>query len=218
MKHAPSSSVHLPVTVYAFDRHSKLYRLVECLQCAVPCALPPKVLNCSAGLGMLGENLELLKAAMQTPAVILQNGARTKTLSASGDEVAVLPPTQRCVSGVWHCRFLVVPLTPLSLALSRIKIIKAYEMMCLNLSTHITHYRLRSDGALVLVDKGEINCVMCHVPESLSQNLVRQHLHSRANSIRKILRDRRIVVEIGRRFCVYSSETLQMRNVLLEHV
>jgi hypothetical protein len=95
MKHPLSSSVRLPVTVYSFDRRSKLYRLVECLQCAVPCATPPAVLNCSAGLGMLGENLELLKAAMQTPAIILHNGARVKTLNASGDEVAVLPPTQR---------------------------------------------------------------------------------------------------------------------------
>jgi hypothetical protein len=46
-------------------------------------------------LGLLGENLELLKAAMQTPAVILQNGTRSKALNASGDEVAALPPTQR---------------------------------------------------------------------------------------------------------------------------
>ena len=88
-------SVYLPGTVYSFDRRAKLYRLVDCLQCAVPCPPPPKVLNCSAGLGMLGENFELLKAAMQTPAIILRNGTRTKTLSASGDEVAVLPPTQR---------------------------------------------------------------------------------------------------------------------------
>ncbi len=89
------SSVYLPITVYSFDKRMKLYRLVECLQCAVPCAMPPKVLNCSAGMGMLGENIELLKAAMQTPAIILRNGMHTKTLSASGDEVAVLPPTQR---------------------------------------------------------------------------------------------------------------------------
>ena len=87
-------------------------------------------------------------------------------------------------------------------------------MSCLNLSTHITHYRLRSDGALVLVDRGEINCVMCHVPETLKQSVVREHLKTRANSIRKILRDRRIVVEMGCRTCVYSSETLQRRNVL----
>jgi len=89
------ASVHLPVTVYSFDRHAKRYYLVDCLQCDVPCATPPKVLNCSAGLGMLGENMELLKAAMQTPAIILHNGTHTKTLNASGDEVAVLPPTQR---------------------------------------------------------------------------------------------------------------------------
>ena len=89
------ASVHLPITVYAFDERTKKYRLVDCLQCAVPCAKPPKVLNCNAGLGMLGENLELLKAAMQTPAIILRHGKRSKTLSASGDEVVALPPTQR---------------------------------------------------------------------------------------------------------------------------
>jgi hypothetical protein len=89
-------------------------------------------------------------------------------------------------------------------------------MMCLNLATHITHYRLRADGALVLVDSGEVHCVMCYVPESLCLSLLRSHLQSRANSIRKILRDRRIVVELGRgRTCVYSSETLQRRSVLV---
>ena len=106
--------------------------------------------------------------------------------------------------------------TDTPLLLHRISAIKAYEMTCLNLSTHITHYRLRSDGALVLVDNGEINCVTCHVPESLGQEVVRAHLNSRANSIRKVLRDRRIVVEIGSRTCVYSSETLQRRNVLMD--
>jgi hypothetical protein len=90
-----TASVCLPVTVYSFDRRTKKYWLVDCLQCAVPCAHPPKVLNCGAGLGMLGDNLELLKAAMQTPAVVLHNGTRTKTLNASGDEVAALPPTKR---------------------------------------------------------------------------------------------------------------------------
>jgi hypothetical protein len=87
-------------------------------------------------------------------------------------------------------------------------------MTCLNLATQIIYYRLRSDGALVLIDKDEINCVTCHVPESLNQNLLKAHLNARANSIRKVLRDRRIVVEIGSRTCVYSSETLQRRNVL----
>jgi formamidopyrimidine-DNA glycosylase len=118
---------------------------------------------------------------------------------------------------VWHMSFEnhTTNSPPLPL---RLEIIRAYEMMCLNLSTHITHYRLRLDGALVLVDKGEINCVMCHVPESLSQSLVREHLHSRANSIRKILRDRRIVVEIGNRTSVYSCETLQRRNILTENL
>ena len=98
----------------------------------------------------------------------------------------------------------------------RIEVIKAYEMLCLNLTTHITHYRLRSDGALVLIDRGEINCMTCHVPEHLTMSVVKEHLHSRASTIRKILRDRRIVVEIGRRTCVYSSETLQRRAVLTD--
>jgi len=112
-----------------------------------------------------------------------------------------------------------VTLTPsfrIRLRRNRIGLIKAYEMTCLNLTTHITHYRLRADGALVLIDNSEINCMTCHVPESLRLGVVKAHLNSRANSIRKILRDRRIVVEIGRRTCVYSSETLQRRNVLLE--
>lgn len=90
--------------------------------------------------------------------------------------------------------------------------------MCLNIATHITHYRLRADGALMLVDQGEVNCVMCYVPESLAGlNVVRTHLRSRANSIRKVLRDRRIVVELGAgRTCVYSTETLQRRSVLVD--
>ena len=89
--------------------------------------------------------------------------------------------------------------------------------MCLNLATPITHYRLRSDGALVLVDQGEVNCVMCYVPETLGVGVVRTHLQSRANSIRKVLRDRRIVVEMGcGRTCVYSNETLQRRSVLVD--
>jgi hypothetical protein len=85
----------LPITVYAFDRRAKKYMLVDCLQCAVPCATPPRVLNCNAGMGLLVENLELLKAAMQTPAIVLRHGTTTKALNASGDEVATLPPTQR---------------------------------------------------------------------------------------------------------------------------
>lgn len=111
---------------------------------------------------------------------------------------------------------LTVIVSPFSPHRHRISIIRAYEMLCLNLATHITHYRLRSDGALVLVDRGEVHCVMCYVPESLCLNVLRSHLQSRANSIRKILRDRRIVVEMGHcRSCVYSSETLQRRSVLV---
>jgi hypothetical protein len=89
--------IRLPVTVYSFDRRTKAYQLVDCLQCRVPCAPPPRVLNCSAGMGMLGENVELLKAAMRCPAIVLRNGNHAIALSASGDEIAALPPTQRCV-------------------------------------------------------------------------------------------------------------------------
>lgn len=91
-------------------------------------------------------------------------------------------------------------------------------MACLNLAAPISHYRLRADGALVLVDSGEVHCVMCHVPETLGigGNAVRAHLESRANSIRKVLRDRRIAVELGDggRVCVYSAETLQRKHAI----
>ena len=42
-------------------------------------------------MGVLREGLELLKAAMRAPAILLINGTRSKALSASGEEVALSP-------------------------------------------------------------------------------------------------------------------------------
>jgi hypothetical protein len=43
---------------------------------------------------------------------------------------------------------------------------------------------------------------------------LKKHLAARAESIRKLIRDRRVVVEMGPRSCVYSLDTLQRRRVL----
>ena len=187
------SPMHLPVTVYRFERRTKEYLFSHCLYSQVPHSAPPTVLNCSSGRGMLREGLELLKAAMRAPAVVLINGSRSRVLSASGDEVASMPPV------------------------SEAQVIRAYEMMCVNIPSSILHYRLRRDGALVLVSKSEdVNCITCHVPETVCNAYLRKHLATRAESIRKLIRDRRIVVEMGGRSCVYSLDTLQRRRVL-EH-
>ena len=180
--------MQLPVTVYTFDRHTNSYRLTGCLLCPVPCTPAPSVLNCSSGLGLLGDGFELLKASMRTPAIVLRHGARCKTLTASGDEVHVLPPTRA------------------------VNLIRAYEMTCVNLSTSITHYRLRADGTLVLCSVEKLNCATCFVPESLrGKTAVTKHLAARAGHIRKMLRDRRIVVDMGSYACVYAVDTMRLR-------
>jgi hypothetical protein len=84
--------MRLPVTVYRYDRGTKDYRFSHCLTFTVPDSPPPAVLNCSTAMGVLRDGLELLKAAMRAPAVVLINGARSKALSASGEEVASMPP------------------------------------------------------------------------------------------------------------------------------
>jgi hypothetical protein len=184
--------MHLPVTVYRYERRTKEYVFSHCLYCSVPHSAPPPVLNCSSGLGMLRESLELLKAAMRAPAVVLVNGSRSRALSASGDEVASMPPV------------------------SEARVIRAYEMMCVNIPSSILHYRLRRDGALVLVGcNEEVNCLTCHVPETVCSSYLKKHLAVRAESIRKLIRDRRIVVEMGPRTCVYSLDTLRRRRVLV---
>ncbi len=184
--------MHLPVTVYRFDRRTKEYRFSHCLRSSVPGNAPPAVLNCSTGMGMLREGLELLKAAMRAPAVVLIHGTRSKALSASGDEIVSMPPA------------------------SEVPVIRAYEMLCVNIPSCILHYRLRRDGALVLCVVEEVNCLTCHVPETLcGATYLKKHLAARAEYIRKLMRDRRVVVDMGARACVYSLETLHRRRVLL---
>ena len=89
-----------------------------------------------------------------------------------------------------------------------VRVIQSFELPYINLSTQLTHYRLRKDGALALVDTGRIQCVMCHIPNSMDQENVREHLHRRRDTVRKLLRDRRIVVEMDEHTSVYSCETL----------
>ena len=185
-------AMHLPITVYQYDRRTKEYLFSHCLSSSVPSSLPPTLLNCSSGMGILRDGLELLKAAMRAPALVLINGTRSKVLSASGEEIGAMPPV------------------------SDASVIYAFEMICINIPSCILHYRLRRDGALVLVSSNEdVNCLTCHVPETLSISYVKKHLAVRAESIRKLIRDRRIVVEMGARTSVYSLDTLHRRCVLV---
>lgn len=181
--------LQLPISVYQYDARIKEYIFQSCLQCVVEGGRLPSVLTSSAGQSMLRENLELLKEAMQAPAVVLCKGSKVKIFNASCEEVKTLPPVEP------------------------IRVLRSYELPYINLSTQIGHYRLRNDGALVLVDTGKLHCAMCHVPEKLDLDYVRAHLHSRALSIRKLLRDRRIVVEIGNKACVLSCETLKSKGL-----
>ena len=187
--------MHLPVTVYHYDRHTKEYHFSHCLQINVHDNPPPAILNCGTGMVLLRESIELLKAAMRAPALLLVNGTRSKILSASGDEVASMPPS------------------------SEVPVIHAYEMMCINIPSYILYYKLRRDGALVLVagcnNGGGVNCLTCHVPKTIGTLYLMEHLTMRAESIRKLIRDRRIIVEVGPRTCVYSLDTLHRRQVLL---
>lgn len=184
----PPALLQLPITVYRFDAQSKQYVFQSCVQCAVRGSLMPSVLTSSATQGMLGENMELLKAVMRAPAMVLRKGTRVRIYNACCEEVQTLPPTEPA------------------------RVLRAYELPYLNLSTQIAHYRLRCDGALGLVDVGWVHCLMCHVPDTLDLDCVRPHLRSRANAIRKLLRDRRIVVEVGGRVGVYSCETLRRKG------
>jgi formamidopyrimidine-DNA glycosylase len=51
---------------------------------------------------------------------------------------------------------------------------------------------------------------MCHIPDKMDLSYLQKHLQSRRETIRKLLRDRRIVVEMGDRMSVYSCETLEL--------
>lgn len=90
------------------------------------------------------------------------------------------------------------------------RVVRAYELQYLHLSTQIAHYRLRRDGVLALVDTGRMHCAMCYIPETMALDYMRAYLRCRTLSIRKMLRDRRIVVEVGERVSVFECETLAL--------
>lgn len=176
----------LPVSEYQYDPRRRLYAFVSCAQCAVPGVPWPSKLTSSAGQGMVGEGLELLKAAMRSPALVLRKGDSTCILDAACEELMTLPPTQP------------------------VRVVRSYEMPHLNLSTQVAHYRLRPDGALALVDAScRLHCAVCRVPDTMDAACVRAYLRDRARCIRKLLRDRRLVVEVGQRVYVISAETLR---------
>lgn len=95
---------------------------------------------------------------------------------------------------------------------------KAFELSYLNLSTQIAHYRLRNDGALVLTDTSRLQCAMCYIPDHLDLEYLRKHLQSRRNVLRKLLRDRRIMVDIKGRMSVYSCETLVLGKTMTHDI
>jgi hypothetical protein len=186
------SGLLLPISVYQYDPRAKRYAFQSCLQFSLHSNPLPRVLTSSASAGLASENIDLLKAAMCAPAVVLRRGGRTRIYSALCEEVKTLPPTEP------------------------MRVLRAYEMQHLNLSTQIAHYRLRMDGALVLADTCRLHCAMCHIPESMEAGAVRTHLWSRRHTIRKLLRDRRLVVEIGGRATLFSIETLRRQKGVCE--
>jgi hypothetical protein len=186
------SSLLLPISVYQFDQRTKRYVFQSCLQFPLRCTPLPRVLTSSASAGIASENVDLLKAAMRSPAVVLRRGTRVRIYNASCEEVQTLPPSEP------------------------VRVIRAYELPYLNLSTHMAHYRLRGDGALVLADTCRLHCAMCHIPETMEVGAVRTHLWSRRHTIRKLLRDRRLVVEIGERATLFSIETLRRHKGVCE--
>jgi hypothetical protein len=143
----------------------------------------------------MGENVELLKSVMRAPAVVLINGTRTVAYDASYEEILTpLPPT------------------------SPMPLLHAYELSHVNLNTLIAHYRLRADGALVLSSTERMHCTMCHVPDEMDMGYMRRHLEGRAYAIRKLLRDRRLVVERSREEqpSVFSFETLHRSEAVFQ--
>ena len=80
-------ALRLPISVYRFDQKTKQYVFQSCVQFTVRSAPMPGVLTSSASQGMMGENMDLLKAVMRAPAVILYNGTRTRIYNASCEEV-----------------------------------------------------------------------------------------------------------------------------------
>ena len=83
----PVAFLHLPISVYRFDSRTKQYLFQSCMQCVVRGAPMPTVLTSSAGQGMMGENLDFLKAVMRAPAIVLCKGARIRKYNTSLEEV-----------------------------------------------------------------------------------------------------------------------------------
>jgi hypothetical protein len=160
----------------------------------VPTKRFPSQLDCKSVEWLLRDNIELLKTALRSPAVLLINGAQVAAFCASGEE--------------WK-----MPLPMMQEAKHRI--VRAYEFKCVNYTTRLINYRLRTDGILVLSSETDVNCGTYYVPETLSMDSLKLHLKTRAESIKKTLRDRRIIVEISnRRSCVYSVENMHRRHVI----
>jgi hypothetical protein len=80
-------ALRLPISVYRYDKKTKQYVFESCVQFTVRCAPMPRVLTSSASQGMMGENMDLLKAVMCAPAVVLCNGTRTRIYNSSFEEV-----------------------------------------------------------------------------------------------------------------------------------
>lgn len=193
MARKPQPPWHLPVTVYTLDSKSQRYMLSGCLHYRVPMRPFPATLDCSSAQTVLRDNVQLLKSALQAPAIVLVNGHKATAFGSSGDPWPLMPAMHD----------------------ARHRLIRAFEMQCVNLTAAIVHYRLRVDGRLVLSGAGDVNCGTCYVPESMSLRSLKHHLHSRGDCIKKTLRDRRLIVEIGGdRACVYSVDTMQRMHVI----
>jgi hypothetical protein len=181
----------LPVPAYTYSNRNHRFELSACFVYSIAVRELPTVLNCSTAMGVLGDNLELLKVAMRAPAVVLINGTRTKAYSVSGEELESVPPMARDDK----------------------QILKHFEMTCVNLTSEMATYRLRADGILSLSWTGEVNCFTCYICPHLTTATLAKNLKIRANALRKTLRDRRVAVALGPgQVCVYSLETLLPKN------
>lgn len=80
-------TLRLPISVYQYDKRSRQYMYQACLQFTVSSAPMPTILTSSASQGMLSENVDLLKEVMRAPAIILNNGTRTRIYNVSFEEV-----------------------------------------------------------------------------------------------------------------------------------
>ena len=181
----------LPVPAYTYSHRARAYELSGCFTYSISVRELPTVLNCSTAMGVLSDNLELLKVAMRAPAVVLVHGTKTKALTVTGEELESVPPMARDDK----------------------QILKHYEMTCVNLTSEMATYRLRTDGVLSLSWTGEVNCFTCYICPTLTTSTLARNLKIRSNALRKTLRDRRVVVAMGPgQVCVYSLETLLPKN------